>query len=208
MQLSTLVGEIPKIGPVYVRRLNKIGVKTIYDLFFHFPHRYEDFSNLKKISEIRIHEPVCIKGKIILIENQVTFRKRFSITKAVIKDETGAMQATWFNQPYITQSLKPGDTVCFAGKISMGKEGIYMSNPVYEKTWPGHDLVHTNRIVPMYPETKGLSSKWLRFIIKPLLEEFKDQIPESLPAELVKENKLLNIKKAICNSKIYQIPTI
>jgi len=197
MQLSTPVGEIPKIGPAYIKRLNKIGVKTIYDLFFHFPHRYEDFSNLKKISEIKIHETVCIKGKIILIENQVTFRKRFSITKAVIKDETGAMQATWFNQPYLTQSLKQGDTVCFAGKTSIGKEGIYMSNPVYEKTWTGHDLVHTNRIVPMYSETRGLSSKWLRFIIKPLLEEFKNQIPESLPAELVKENNLLNIQKAI-----------
>jgi len=197
MQLSTPVGQIPKVGPAYIKRLNKIGVKTVYDLFFHFPHRYEDFSNLKKISEIKIHEPVCVKGKIVLIENQVTFRKRFSITKAIIKDETGIMQATWFNQPYLTQSLKSGDTVCLAGKISMGKEGVYMSNPVYEKTWPGHNLVHTNRIVPMYPETRGLSSKWLRFIIKPLLEEFKDQIPESLPVELVKENKLLNIKKAI-----------
>jgi len=197
MQLSTPVSEIPKVGPVYIKRLNKIGVKTIYDLFFHFPHRYEDFSNLKKISEIKIHEAVCIKGEILLIENQVTFRKRFSITKAVIKDKTGTMQATWFNQPYLIQSLKAGDTVCFAGKTSIGKEGIYMSNPIYEKTWQGHNLVHTNRIVPIYTETRGLSSKWLRFIIKPLLEELKNEVPESLPRELVKENKLLNIKRAI-----------
>ncbi|MEA3452736.1 MAG: ATP-dependent DNA helicase RecG [Patescibacteria group bacterium] len=197
MQISTLVGEVPKIGPIYIKRLNKIGVKTIYDLFFHFPHKYDDFSNLKKISKAKIHEPVCIKGEIVLIENQVTFRKRFSITKAVIKDNTGTMQATWFNQPYLTQSLKQGDTVCFAGKISVGKDGLYMSNPIYEKTWPGHNLVHTNRIVPAYPETKGLSSKWLRFIIKPLLEEFKNQIPESLPKELIKDNNLLSIRKAI-----------
>ena len=197
MEIFDSVSKIPKVGPAYIKRLDKIGVKTIYDLLFHFPHKYEDFSNLKKISEIKIHEPVCIKGKIILIENQVTFRKRFSITKAVIKDETGVMPATWFNQPYLTQSLKLGDDVCLAAKTSIGKEGIYMSNPVYEKTWPGHSLVHTNRIVPMYSETRGLSSKWLRFIIKPLLEEFKNQIPESLPKELIKENKLLNIQKAI-----------
>jgi ATP-dependent DNA helicase RecG len=197
MKLSDSIGRVPKVGPAYVKRLSKLGVKTIYDLFFHFPHRYEDFSNLKKISQLKINETASIQGEILTIKNQVTFRKRVVLTKAVIKDETGVIQATWFNQPYLIQSLKQGDSVCLAGRISLGKEGVYLSNPIYEKVWPTHDLIHTGRIIPIYPEMRGVSSRWLRFIIKPLLEVFRSQIPESLPAELIKQNKLLPIEKAI-----------
>ncbi len=197
MQLSSPVNKISKVGPVYLKKLNKLGVKTIYDLFFHFPHRYDDFSVIKKIAETKIHETVCVKGKIILIENQATFRKRFTLTKVVVKDSTGIMQATWFNQPYLIQSLKLGDIVCLAGKIIVGKRGLYLSNPTYEKIWSTRELAHTGRIIPVYPSTKGLSSRWLRFILKPLLQEFKNQMPEPLPEELRRENKLLPIKKAI-----------
>ncbi len=197
MKLSDSVGKIPKVGPAYIKRLHKLGVKTIYDLLFHFPHRYEDFSNIKKISEAKIHEIVCIQGKIITIENQATFRKRFVITRAVVKDNTGMMQITWFNQPYLIQSLKIGDMVSLAGKISTGKDGTHISNPIYEKIWPGHNLVHTGNIVPIYGDTRSISSRWLRFIIKPLLEQFQNEIVEILPAEIIKKNKLLPIKKAI-----------
>jgi len=202
MQLSTSVGEIPKVGPVYVKKLEKMGVRTIRDLLFYFPNRYEDFSNLKKISQLKINETACIKGEIIKIENQTTFKRRFSLTKAVIKDSSGMMQATWFNQPYLVQSIKSGDIICLAGKISIGKEGAYFSNPVYEKIWVGQNneqngFTHTGRIIPVYPEIRGVSSRWLRFIIKPLLKEFSNKISETLPEDIVKENNLLPIKKAI-----------
>jgi ATP-dependent DNA helicase RecG len=202
MQLSTSVGEIPKIGPVYIKKLEKMGVRTVHDLLFYFPHRYEDFSNVKKISQLKINETACIKGEVLKIENQTTFRRRFSLTKVVIKDDSGTMQATWFNQPYLVQSIKPGDVICLAGKISIGKEGAYFSNPVYEKIWSKSDgkqneSTHTGRIVPVYPEIRGVSSRWLRFIIRPLLKELSDKIFETLPEEIVKENNLLPIKKAI-----------
>jgi len=201
MKLSDSIGKIPRVGPAYIKRLNKIGVKTIYDLLFHFPHRYEDFSNLKDIAKLKINETACIQGEIIAIENQVTFKRRVILTKAVVKDKTGVIQATWFNQPYLAQSLKSGDMVCLAGKVSIGKEGIYLSNPVYEKLSDFKvqvsGLTHTGRIIPIYPETKGISSRWLRFIIKSLLQQFKDQIPEALPEKAIKENNLLPIKKAI-----------
>ncbi len=197
MKLSDSIGKIPKVGPAYINRLSKMGVKTIYDLLFHFPQRYEDFSNLKKIAQLKIHEIACIQGKILAIDNQVTFRKKVILTKAAIKDDSGTIQATWFNQPYLIQSLKPGDEVCLAGKTSTGKGGIYMSNPIYEKIWQGYNAIHTGRIIPIYPEARGVSSRWLRFIIKFLIQELKEQIPESLPPELIKENKLLPITQAI-----------
>jgi len=202
MRLTSPVGEIPKVGPVYIKKLEKIGVRTICDLLFYFPHRYEDFSNLKKISQLKINETACFRGKVIKIENQTTFRRRFSLTKAILKDDSGTMQATWFNQPYLVQSIKPGDTLCLAGKISVGKEGAYLSNPVYEKIWAGPDgkgggFTHTGRIIPVYPEIRGVSSRWLRFIIRPLLTELSEKLPETLPEKIIRENNLLSIKKAI-----------
>ncbi len=133
MTLSDSINKIPKVGLAYTKKLEKMGVKTIQDLLFYFPYRYEDFSNLKNISQIKINETVCIQGEIIMIENQATWKRKMLITKAVIKDKTGAINATWFNQPYITKNLKLGDVVCLAGKVSLGKEGVYLSNPIYEK---------------------------------------------------------------------------
>ncbi len=212
MKISDSVGNIPKIGPAYIKKLKKMGIETVKDLLFYFPIKYEDFSKIVKISKLKINENASVQGKILTIENQITFRKRFSVTKAIIQDSSGAIQATWFNQPYLTQSIKSGDSVCLAGKISFGKQGLHFSNPIYEKIWSGHsapnELVHTGRIVPIYGETRGVSSRWLRFVIKSLLEEFfpkqkenenedKGKIPEILPKEIIKKNKLLSVEESL-----------
>ncbi len=193
-------------------------MKQSKTLLFYFPIKYEDFSKIVKISQLKIGENVSVKGKILSIENQTTFRKRFSVTRAILQDSSGAIQITWFNQPYLTQSIGPGDSICLAGKVSLGKHGLHFSNPIYEKIWQGHgqginkknnlELVHTGRIVPIYPETRGLSSRWLRFVIKFLLEEFfinqkqknnkkNTGLVEILPKDLVKKNKLLSFEKSL-----------
>ena len=212
MKLSDSVGKIPKIGPAYIKKLKRMGIETAKDLLFYFPIKYEDFSKVVKISQLKINENASVKGKVLTIENQVTFRKRFSVTKAIVQDSSGAIQATWFNQPYLTQSIKPGDSVCLAGKISLSKQGLHFSNPVYEKIWPGHsvpaELIHTGRIVPVYAESRGVSSRWLRFVIKSLLENLypkknevnkngEDKISEILPQELIKKNRLLSIEQSL-----------
>jgi ATP-dependent DNA helicase RecG len=199
MRLSTPTSDIPKIGPVYVKRLKKIGIQTIGDLLFHFPSRYIDFSEIKKIADLKINEIACIKGNIEKIENQTTFKRHLTITKAVIKDKSGIISVTWFNQPYLVKTLKINDKVCLAGRISISKEGAYLSNPAYEKISSPEleNLKHTARLVPIYIETRGISSRWIRYIIKPLLEKTKDRIPETLPEKIIKEQKLLLLKEAL-----------
>jgi ATP-dependent DNA helicase RecG len=203
MDLSTPIEQVPRIGPSLQKKLKKLGIKTVKDLIFHFPHRYEDFSNLTKIANVKVGEKACVRGKILAIENTKTWKKRMILTEAIVKDESGAIKVIWFNQPYLINVLKKGDLVSLAGKIAFGRKSkrdlpeIYLQSPTFEKIFPEKELVHTGRIVPIYPETEGLSSKWLRMMIRPLLKKLKDKIEEFLPEEILKKYKLLPIKKAI-----------
>ncbi len=200
--LTTKIEEIPKIGLTYQKRLKKFGIKTIQDLLYHFPSRYDDFSDIYNIKQARqkLGQIVCIQGRITEIEAKHTFKKWMSMTEAVIEDETGKVKVIWFNQPYIIKSLKEDDCICLAGKISLYKEGIYLNNPSFERIndfGENEELTHTGRIVPVYPETRGVTSRWLRYIIKPLLYRFAEQIPETLPKEIIKKYKFLSINEAI-----------
>ncbi|MFH1967861.1 MAG: ATP-dependent DNA helicase RecG, partial [bacterium] len=202
IDLSTKVEEVPKIGLAYSKKLKKFGIKTVQDLLFYFPARYDDFSEIIPISAARqkLKETVCVQGVITEIENTRTFKKWMTITEATIEDQKSSIKIIWFNQPYLTKTLKEDDFVCLAGKVSLGKEGLYLNNPAYEKInefGKNEYLTHTGRIVPVYSETRGLTSKWLRYVIKPLLYRFAEQVPESMPAEIMKKFKFLPVNEAL-----------
>jgi len=201
MKLSTSVEKIPRVGPKYREKLKKLGIQTIRDLLWHFPHRYEDFSNIVPIAEAKIGEGICVQGKIIGIKNSRTWKKRMILTSALVKDNTSAIKVVWFNQPYLTTVLRLGNFVCLAGKIASGPEGLYLSSPAYEKISglekEGPGLIHTGRLVPVYPETEGLSSRWLRYISRPLLVKFRKEIKDPLPPKIIKQYKLLPVDKAL-----------
>ncbi|MEA3295694.1 MAG: ATP-dependent DNA helicase RecG [Patescibacteria group bacterium] len=198
MDLFFPIQQVDGVGPIFQKKLGKLGIKTIRDILFHFPHRYEDFSNIIPISKIKINEIVCIFGKILEIKTIKTYKKKMFLTQAIIEDKTGAMRVVWFRQPYLTKSLKKDDYICVTGKVASDSGGIYISNPAYEKTDKNFsNLTHTGRVVPIYPETERLSSRWLRYIIKSLLSKFSTQIPEILPREIILKNKLMPIRQAI-----------
>ncbi len=198
MNLSTPIEKIPGIGGFYQKKLKKLGIRNIHDLLFYFPHRYEDFSNLVRISDIKINEKCTIKGEVKSIENTRTWKKKMIITQALIQDKTGAMKAVWFNQSYLNKVIKKGDKLVLSGKVTLRDNEIYITNPVYEKCRPKEeDLIHTGRLVPIYPETTGLSSRWLRNVIRSALTKFKERVPEPLPDKIIKENNFLKINKAL-----------
>jgi ATP-dependent DNA helicase RecG len=200
IELLTPVEDVPNIGPAYQKKLKKLGITTVQDLLLYFPMRYEDFSNIIPISQVKQGETVCVQGKIISIENIQTYKKFMTITEAHIEDETGLIKAMWYNQPYLTRSLKEEDFICLAGKATLSKQGLYLNNPAFEKTSEiseNGDLTHTGRIVPIYSETKGVTSRWLRYIIKPLLEYFHSRMPDILPPDIVKKQKFIPLSEAI-----------
>ena len=201
MELNTSIEKIPRVGPQYQKKLKRLGIATVRDLLWHFPHRYQDFSDLIPISQAKIGENICIQGEIAEIKISQTWKRRMFLTTALVKDKTGSIRVVWFNQPYLINTLQAGDGVYLAGKTSKGPDGVYLSSPAYEKLSSQKSdkskLVHTGRIVPVYPETEGLSSRWLRYILKPLLTKSLNEIQDPLPPEIKKRNSLLDIQKAI-----------
>src|SRR5205085_12573453 len=107
-----------------------------------------------------------VRTEIYHIERIFTRRKHMQIARATVSDESGTMTIVWFNQPYIAKQLYPGDQVLLAGTVELDG-GLVMKNPDYERV--SRDPTHAARIVPIYPETKRLTSRWLRPKIVPLL---------------------------------------
>lgn len=198
LKLSTPIEEVEGVGPKFGERLRRFGIKNIKDLLWHFPSRYQDFSTISKIVDLKINEQATVQGIIQEIKLKRTWKRRIFIVEALIADETGSIKAIWFNQRFLLSILKKGKLVNLAGKVTESKNGISLSHPTYElvggKT--EEEIKHTGRLVPIYPETRRLTSKGMRFLIKPILDEL-EELPEILPSEVLEKNNFPEINEAL-----------
>jgi ATP-dependent DNA helicase RecG len=202
LTLKTSIDHLNMVGEKYADKLkSQLKIHTLEDLLFHFPFRYDDLASQKEIRDISPGETVTITGYIINIENIYT-RTRKQLQKAVVADQSGSrLNVTWFNQPYLLKTLKPGTQVSLAGTAKFFAGKLTLTAPSYElvkeQTQDFKEQTHTGRLVPIYPETFGVSSKWLRSRIKPILPQFQDLIQDWLPPEVLKEEKLIPITQAL-----------
>ncbi|MBI4225362.1 MAG: ATP-dependent DNA helicase RecG [Candidatus Sungbacteria bacterium] len=204
--LETPIEDVPKISKRIVPALKRLGIRTIRDLLFHFPARYDDFSNVKSIDDVVAGETVTIEGILKRISTGRTAHKRMALTEAVIEDETGRIKALWFNQPFLERNLKSGMAVRLSGKVSLGKSGPFLSSPVHEKirdtthvtrsTSDQEQGIHTGGLVPVYPETAGISSRWLRFLISSFLP-LAAKLSDPLPVKMRENHTLPELRKAL-----------
>ncbi|OGN04564.1 MAG: ATP-dependent DNA helicase RecG [Candidatus Yanofskybacteria bacterium RIFCSPHIGHO2_01_FULL_44_17] len=195
--LSTPIENFTRVGPKFLARLKKLGIKTARDLLWHFPARYDDYSSLLPIGDVKdAGRVVSIAGQITTIDIVRSWRRHMAIVNATIEDQSGIIRAVWFNQPYIADALKEGTMVSLSGKTSLDKKGIYLSSPSYEKIEGAGELTHTGRLVPVYPETEGLTSKYLRFLIKPIIDRM-ESASDYLPPELLNKYNLPKLGVAL-----------
>ena len=115
---DTELAKIKGIGEKFIKRLEKLEIKTVKDLLRHFPFRYDDYSKIVKIAELNAGQSATIRGIVKKIEVRRTWQKKMIVVEALIVDETGGITAVWFNQPYVAQVLRHGRQANFAGKIS------------------------------------------------------------------------------------------
>ena len=196
LQLSTPVTALRMIGPVYANRLKRLGITTIGDLLYHIPFRYEDFSLVSKINLLQAGEKVTVIGTVASIKNIYT-RHGKKIQKGIIADETGEIEAIWYNQPFLTKILLPAIRITLAGEVNWFGNKLVFESPDFEIIKPDTSLVHTGRLVSVYPETANVSSKWLRSRIASILYKFSPDIEEFLPPDIVKNFNLLGEKEAV-----------
>lgn len=183
MTLQTPLTQGERIFKMYAGRLSKLDIYTFEDLLYHLPFRYDDFSLISKIGQVQPGETITIRGEVLEIENAYT-RNHKNIQKALVADETGTIDVVWYRQPFLTQVIKPHSNVSLSGKISFFNRKVVLTSPDYEILEEDKQSLHTGRLVPVYPETKGVTSKWFRRYIHALLLEFQPQLTEYLPEKI------------------------
>ncbi len=183
------LSQIPGIGPKILEKLKRLNINNPKDLLYHFPNRYIDFSHSVNINSVLENENVTITGKVLDFKNIFT-RNGKNIQKAIIADNTGKIDLIWFNQPYLSKNIKAGDTLSFAGAVSLFQNKKTIIAPEYGPH-------NTGKIIAVYPETSGLSSKWFRKIIQTQIQNLLIPIKETLPVNLIKKYKLLDLRTAL-----------
>ena len=196
MDFKDSVSGLSLVGPIYQRRLEKLEIENIEELLHHIPHRYLDFSLTSDIGRAQLGETLTVRGQIVSIKNLYT-KSGKKIQLAEVSDATGTILAVWFNQPFLVRILYPGTKVALAGKIDWFGRKRALISPEYEKVFKGKSAVYTGRIIPVYPETSGVSSKWIRGRIKEAFAKTQDKIKEFLPSRVLNELNLVNFPQAV-----------
>lgn len=198
LPLSSPMTNGGRIYKMFSSRLEKLGIHTFEDFLLHIPSRYEDYSIISKIANIQQGEQVTLQGSVLDSKNQYLRRGRIkTIQKIILSDDTGSIELTWFNQPFILKNITQNTTLSVSGRVQKSKKTFTIASPDYEVLTPGESAIHTGRLIPVYPETKGISSKWLRRQIYNLLIEYKDELTEYIPETILKKHHLMPYAQAI-----------
>jgi len=189
--LTTIAG----IGPKSAKTLRKLNLETLGDLLWHLPRRYDDYSQLKTINRLWYGEEVTVIGTVEDVQVRTVRSGRMKLVEAVISDGTGALRVTWFNQPWINDRLRPGRPIVLSGKVDQYLGRLTMNNPEWEAL--ERKQLHTNRIVPVYPLTSGVTSKWLRRVIHSVVTRLAPRVPDPLPKSVRDSADLLPLNIAL-----------
>ncbi len=169
MNLASPITSVPGIGPAFAKKLARLQVFTVFDLIYHLPFRYEDRSRIYRAASVQPGETVTLVGTLDKVTNTFTRRGK-NLQTANFTDASGSLPVIWFNQSFLSRTLTPGSRVALYGKIDFFSRRPALISPEYE-LMTGQPFIHMGRLVPIYPETLGLSSKWLRTKIFSLLHQ-------------------------------------
>jgi len=199
-KLQTPIQFIKGVGPKRAELFQRIGVSTVEDFLWLLPRRYEDRSHFKPIGQIREGETLSVMGTIAATGVQVT-RTRLNIFKAAVKDGTGVIYATFFNQPYLKDYFTMNSKVVLYGKATkfQGRQ-LMMNSPEFE-ILENEELnsIHMGGIVPIYPATENLGQKIIRSLARNVLLEYGGCVEEFVPTKINERLNLMEFKQALWN---------
>ena len=195
-ELSTNVQYIKGIGETRAKTLEKLGVSTLRDLIGYFPRRYEDRSIIYPIAKLPLGETACCAAMIAAEPTGSRISGGRTVVKVRAVDSSGALDVTFFNQPFRQQSLHAGESYVFCGKVEGTARRRAMVNPLLE---PEGQRLLTGRIVPVYPLTKGVSQYLLQKAVRQGLDECRELLPEVLPDKVRMAHELCFVNYAYEN---------
>jgi ATP-dependent DNA helicase RecG len=192
--LDSPVTRLPGIKKALAERLANLGVETIGDILELYPRRYDDYRSLKRINQLEYGEEVTIIATVWDTHTRET-RRGGSILTSTLSDGTATIQATWFNQPWLANRLKPGSQIVISGKVDEYLGRLIFQSPEWEPL--EKNLVHTARLVPVYPLTQGITQRWLRKLMKQTVDYWTQRLPDYLPEASRGRLNMLPLEKAV-----------
>lgn len=190
-ELTVLQG----VGPKNAESLERLGMKTLGDMLYNFPRRYEDYSQLKPIQSLMYGDVVTVIGTIQSVHNRPIRGGKSSLIEVIISDGTGALRVSFFNQPWLMNRFKQGDAISVSGKIDQYLGRIVMNSPDWEMVEMEH--LHTNRIVPIYPLTERITQKWLRNQMNQVVTYWAPAVVDALPDSIRLSARLVSLGEAL-----------
>src|SRR5262249_17868203 len=198
LQLSSSIESAPMVGLTRGKVFREHGIRTVEDLLWVLPFRYEDWRRKKSIGDLQDGERLTVEGTVVRSHLAVTARKRFKILDVTVADATGRLQVRFFNQPYLADTFSKGNRILLHGdvKIEPMARVPVIENPHYEilKERPATEFL---KIRPVYERIGSITTKMLRWMIQTCL----GQLPaaafgEPFSPELLKKYKLVDRKTA------------
>jgi len=194
-----------RLTPPQKKALALQNIKTVGNLLYHLPSRYGEETVLLPISELTKGADVSIAGKMTAIKTAKAYRKKIPLTEGTLTDDTGSIRVVWFHQAYIAKTIPEGSLVRLTGKVGSGKKGLYIANPHVEKISDlpiGTDTSlwgeGAGEILPVYPETRALSSRWfLHHIRRALTAGAAETLEDPIPADILARYHLPKLKTAL-----------
>ena len=178
----------------------RLGFFTVRDLLFHLPRRYDDLREMRQLGElVWVEDGTVVSARVRVVDVRVeaSFRRRVQRTIAVLEDETGTIEATWFGRRFIERRLHVDDQVIVSGKLKRFGRKLTLDNPDFQAEGQDDELLHVGRIVPVYRLSAGLTANRLRIAIRDLLDRAGKAYPEYLPGDVLRGEELAAIGDAL-----------
>ena len=192
--LQAPVTSLPGISTAYSARLSRLGITTVRDLLYHIPHRYDDYRTLKPINQLEYGDETTIVGTIWETTSR-KIRGGSTLVSSIVADASGTIEAVWFNQPYLVRQLRAGRQIVLSGKVDEYLGRLMLQSPVWEPL--EKELIHTGRLVPIYPLTSGITSRWMRRLMKRVVDHWAPRLEDYLPEQVRARADLLELPAAV-----------
>ena len=193
--LSAPVTVLTGVGPRLAQNLSRLGIRTLHDLLYYFPRRYDDYTKLKPINRLFYGDEVTVIGTVQSINKRNIRNGRDQIVEAVVSDGTGSLRLTWFNQIWIVKRLHAGAHIVLSGKLEQYLGRLVMNNPEWEPL--EQQQLSTNRIVPVYPLTAQITQRWLRRTMNQVVTYWAPRLYDPLPEKIRLSAELMEISTAL-----------
>ncbi len=193
--LETPIERLPGVGKVTAQSFKRLGVRTVYDILYHFPHRYDDFTSQKQIAELQVGAVETIVATVLDIRSFGT-RSGMSGLEVLVGDDSGNLKVVFFRQPWLAKQFTIGARIVLSGKVDSFQGLRQMTGPDWEP-YSDDELIHTGRLVPVHPLTKGLYERNARTIIKRVVDHAAPLVHDYLPAVVRERAGLMPLGQAL-----------